>query len=237
MISSYGYGAVRGGPPVVTITLVAINALVFLYMLTLGGLDRDIFILKFGVIPLELTSAGQFETLGPFGPDITSPIPTWGTLFTSMFIHGGVLHIAGNVLFLYGFGDRLEAKLGHLKYLMFYLAVGVAAVWAQVAINMDSGSPMIGASGAISGVVGAHILAFPYRNALALLFVFFILPIMFSGVGSLTPFTPGAGVAYMAHLGGLAAGLLLMSGFMRLAGEPIQPQRLWGGRTWPPWQR
>ena len=126
---------------------------------------------------------------------------------------------------------------GPLKYLVFYLATGVAAAWTQVAIDLDSLSPLIGASGAISGVLGAYILSFPYRNALGLLFVFFILPIMFSGVGSLSPLTPGAGIAYMAHIGGLVAGLLLMSGYMLLVGEPIRPQRLWGGRAWPPWQR
>ena len=236
MISSYGYGAVRERLPVVTITLVAVNVLVFLYMLTLGG-DRDIFIWKFGLIPFEITQGQEFEALNRFGPDITSPIPTWGTVFSSMFIHGGVLHILGNMVFLYGFGGKLETKLGPLKYLVFYLATGVAAAWTQVAIDLDSLSPLIGASGAISGVLGAYMLSFPYRNALGLLFVFFILPIMFSGVGSLSPLTPGAGIAYMAHIGGLVAGLLLMSGYMLLVGEPIRPQRLWGGRAWPPWQR
>ena len=236
MISSYGYGAVRGRLPVVTIALVAINILVFLYMLTLGGLDRDIFIWKFGLIPFELTEGQAFERLSLFGPDITSPVPTWGTVFTSMFVHGGVLHIIGNMLFLYGFGERLETKLGPLKYLVFYLATGVAAAWTQVAIDLDSRAPMIGASGAVFGVVAAHVLAFPYRNALGLLFIFLILPMIF-GLGSFSPLTPGAGVAYMAHLGGLVAGVLLMSGYMLLVGEPIQPQRLWGGRSWPPWQR
>ena len=104
--------------------------------------------------------------------------------------------------------------------MLFYLATGVAAVWTQVAIDMDSRVVLIGASGAISGVVGAYLLAYPYRNAVALLVVFFVLPPLLN-VGSFGPFTSGAGIAYMAHLGGLVAGVLMMAGYKLLQREPI----------------
>lgn len=219
----------RSRRPLVNITLIAINVLVFLYALSLSGLDQDIFIYKFGLFPVELTEGFDFKRLGGHGgPDISSPIPTWATVFTSMFIHAGPLHLVANMLFLYGFGGQLETRLGHIKYMLFYLATGVAAVWTQVAIDMDSRVVLIGASGAISGVVGAYLLAYPYRNAVALLVVFFVLPPLLN-VGSFGPFTSGAGLAYMAHLGGLVAGVLMMAGYKLLQREPILP-----GRGWPP---
>ena len=136
----------------------------------------------------------------------------------------------GNMLFLYGFGGQVEQKLGHVKYLLFYLATGVAAVWTQVATDLDSGTVLIGASGAISGVVGAYLLAFPYRNAVVLLVVFFILPPLFS-IGSLGPLTASTGIAYMAHIGGFVAGVLLMAGYKFVLKEPILPSRsLWRRR-------
>ena len=218
--------------PLVNLALIAINALAFIYTISLSGLDRDIFFWKYGLIPLELTSGIEFQTLGNrFGPDITSPIPTWGTVFTSMFIHSGPIHFLGNMLFLYGFGGGVEQRLGHVKYLIFYMATGVAAAWTQVASDLDSQAVLIGASGTISGVVGAYLLAYPYRNAIALLVVFFVLPLLFS-VGSFGPVSIGTGVAYMAHLGGLVAGVLLMAGYKLLIGEPIRPPRAPGWRPW-----
>ena len=215
----------RSRRPLVNFTFIAINALVFIYTLSLSGLDQDIFFWKYGLIPLELSSGIEFKNISSgIGPDIASPIPTWGTVFTSMFIHGGPIHFAGNMLFLYGFGGGVEERLGHIKYLIFYLATGVAATWTQVATNLDSTSVLIGASGAISGVVGAYLLAYPYRNAIALLVVFFVLPLLFS-VGSFGPVEIGTGVAYMAHLGGLVAGVLLMAGYKLILREPIRPRR------------
>ncbi len=215
----------RSRRPLVNYALIAISIVVFVYTLSLSGINEDIFIYKFGLIPAELSRGIEFEAFrGPFGPDITSPIPTWGTVFTSMFMHGGLLHIVANMLFLYGFGDKLEQRLGHIKYLIFYLAAGVAAVWAQVATDLDSNIPLIGASGAISGVVGAYVVAFPYRNTVALVFMFFILPPLF-GLGSINPVAPGAGIAYMAHVGGFVVGVLFMAGYKVLLGEPILPRR------------
>ena len=155
--------------PIVTIFLIAINAAVFVYELSLGGLDEFIFFHKYGLIPAELTSGEEVPLLvnttrGTFGVEVSSSIHPWGTVFSSMFIHGGVLHIVGNMLFLWGFGYSVEEKLGHVKYLLFYLGAGIAAAWAQVAVDLDSQVPMIGASGAISGVLGAYILAFPIQK-------------------------------------------------------------------------
>ena len=233
MTAIYNIGIGRGGRPVVNFGLIAISVVVFIYELSLGGLDRDIFFFKYGLIPVELTEGIEFKTLrGPSGPDIESPIPTWGTVFTSMFIHVSVLHILGNMLFLYGFGDKVENKLGHVKYLLFYLATGVAATWTQVATDMDSQAVIIGASGAISGVVGAYLLAFPYDRSIPLLFVFLLLPLLLD-VGSLGVGLPGTGIAYMAHVGGFVAGVLLMAGYKFLLREPILPR---GSLPWRMWR-
>ena len=224
------------GRPDVTYVLIAINVVVFVYELFLGGIERDIFFFKYGLIPAELTTGKEVPlpvrtSFGVVGLDVGSPLPPWGTVFTSMFIHGGPIHIVANMLFLYGFGGYVESKLGHVRYLLFYLAAGVAAAWTQVAVEMDSQSPMIGASGAIFGVLGAYLLAFPYRHTLALIFVFFILPLLFN-VGSMSPVISGGGIAYMAHVGGFVAGALFMAGYKLLLREPILP-----GRRWPPWRR
>ena len=239
----------RSRRPLVNYSLIAISIVVFIYELSLSGNNEGIFIWKYGLIAKELSEGIEFTNLYysvngfpvpvvlseailltesgvPLGQDITSPIPTWGTVFTSMFLHGGPLHIIANMLFLYGFGDKVEQRLGHVKYLIFYLAAGVAAAWTQVATDMDSQTVLIGASGAIFGVVGAYLLAFPYRNTVALVFLFFILPLLFP-IGSINPVNPGTGVAYMAHVGGFVAGVLFMAGYKRLQGEPILPRRRW----------
>ena len=225
----------RSRRPLVTILLIAINATVFVYELSLTGLDEFIFFHKYGLIPAELTSGEEVPLLvntsrGLFSVEVGSSIHPWGTVFSSMFIHGSILHLVGNMLFLWGFGYNVEEKLGHVKYLLFYLGVGIAAAWAQIAVDLDSQVPMIGASGAISGVLGAYILAFPYRNVVAMLFLFFVLPLFFS-VGSVGPGVSGGGVAYMAHLGGLVAGVLFMAGYKYVHREPILPRR-----QWPPWR-
>ena len=214
----------RSPRPLVNTTLIFVNAVVFLYEMTLSGVGEFQFTYRFGVIPWELTSGGSVERLA--GIDVKSPIPVWGTVFTYMFLHGGPLHIVGNMLFLWGFGDKLERKLGHVKYLLFYLGAGIAAAWTQIAIDIDSLIPMIGASGAIFGVLGAYLLAYPYERAIPLLFVFFLMPIFF-GIGSFGPADPGSAVAYMAHVGGFIAGILFMACYKYVLREPILPGRPW----------
>ena len=223
----------RSPRPLVNSALIAINALVFFYQLSLGGPEESLFIFKYGLIPAELSSGDKAiiarEVVAGELRNITTPIPIWGTVFTSMFIHGSFLHIIANMLFLYGFGGKVEYKLGHIKYLLFYLGAGIAAAWTQVAIDLDSVTVLIGASGAISGVVAGYLLAYPYRHAIALLVMLFILPIIF-GLGSLGPLAPSAEVAYMAHIGGGAAGVILMAAYKLILREPILPRR--NERTW-----
>jgi membrane associated rhomboid family serine protease len=220
----------RSRRPLVNITLITVNIAAFLYGLSLSGFDQRVFFLKWGLIPAELTSGKELPLL--VVTNAASPITPWGTVFTSMFIHGSILHIVGNMLFLWGFGGKVEEKLGHIKYLLFYAAAGVAAVWTQVAVDLDSRTPLIGASGAISGVVAAYMLSYPYPNAIWLLAIFFILPLFFS-VGSVIPGTSGTQIAYMAHLGGLVAGALMVSGYKMALRQPILPPFRWRpGGSW-----
>lgn len=213
------------GKPYVNIGLIAINTVVFVYTLFLNDLDQQLFFFKFGLIPKELTQGINYTDISTgFGDslDIDSHMPAWGTVFTSMFIHGGVLHYLGNMVFLWVFGDNVEDKLGHAKYLAFYLLGGIAAAWTQVAINIDSEVPNIGASGAIAGVLGAYLLLYPFHQVRTAVIFFFIVVVrmpaiyllgfwiilqLFSGVGSLDP-SIESGVAYWAHIGGFAAGFL-----------------------------
>ena len=163
--------------PYVTVALILINAVVFVYEFSLSDLEQHIFILKNGLIPAELTSGQEFHYLGNrFGDslDILSPFGTWATLLTSMFLHGGWLHIIFNMLFLWGFGGNVEDRVGHVKYLVFYLVAGLAASMAQVGIDMDSRIPMVGASGAIAGVLGAYLILHPFNRINVLIIFVFI---------------------------------------------------------------
>ena len=244
---------IRTGRPVVNIGLITISTLVFLYEFFLPNVDQVTFFYKYGVIAAELTEGIEFKILGsPLGLDISSPIPTWGTVFTSMFIHGGFVHLIGNMMFLWVFGDNIEHRLGHVKYLLFYLGAGLAATWAQIGVDMDSQTPLVGASGAISGVIGAYLLTYPYNRVTTLVIFVFITVVrvpalyllgfwfvlqLFNGLGSLGPAASGAGVAYMAHVGGFVAGMLFMAGYKLVSGERVWPYNPWPGRSWNPWQR
>jgi len=203
-------------PPVMTILIIATNALAFLYELSLDPFSLNHFLAVYGVVPARLDLAA---------------------LFTSMFLHGGWLHFLGNMWFLWIYGDNVEDILGRAKYLAFYLTCGIAAALAQVAANPDSRVPMIGASGAIAGVMGAYLIKFPHSRILTLVPVFFFLTTLevpavlilgywfviqfFSGVGSIgySHLSQG-GVAWFAHVGGFLAGMLLVN-LMR----PRQPRR------------
>jgi membrane associated rhomboid family serine protease len=191
--------------PYVTYGLIAVNVIVFL--IELNGGDR--FIENWAFIPSR------------FSNDPTGNMPT---LFTAMFMHGGWMHLFGNMLYLYIFGDNVEDRFGHLRFLAFYLVCGIAATFAQYYVNSGSSIPNVGASGAIAGVLGAYILMFPHARvdvlvirqiislpALAVIGFWIVLQ-LFSGFGSiaLTDETADVGgVAYMAHVGGFVAGLVL----------------------------
>ncbi|MBI2218602.1 MAG: rhomboid family intramembrane serine protease [Candidatus Rokubacteria bacterium] len=213
--------------PVITIVLVALNVVAFLYQVSLEmsepGLVRrgavsaaEAFVHEFGVVPCRLSGACAW--------DFPHPLVT---VFTSMFLHGGLFHIGGNMLYLWIFGDNVEDTLGHGRFLLFYLLCGVAAAVSQTMVAPMSRTPMIGASGAVSGVLGAYFVLFPYATIRTLVtFGFFIRIIQVPAVivlglwivvqltnGFLTASmvgTEGGGVAWFAHIGGFVAGLVLL---------------------------
>jgi membrane associated rhomboid family serine protease len=188
--------------PIVTYALIAINILVFLLELS-GG---DAFIYAWSFVPARFYS---------------SPIAALITLFTSMFLHAGWLHLGGNMLYLLIFGDNVEDRFGHFKFLVFYVLCGLAAGLAQYAVSMFSENPTLGASGAIAGVLAAYLILFPGRKVRVLLAAWVVnLPALLvigvwimiqlvSGLGTLSDASATGGVAYMAHIGGFAAGLVL----------------------------
>ena len=249
----------RQTTPYVTYGFIALNVLIAAYQLTLTGLDEFVFTYRYGAIPFELTGLGELglERIGVgtgiATVDLTTPVPTWATMFTSMFLHGGLLHLGGNMLFLWVFGDNVEDRFGHVRFLSFYLLAGVAAVWAQVLVSTDSVIPMVGASGAIAGVLGSYVLLFPHSRVHTLVVVGFIFHLrlraivligawtamqVFNGVGSLGVSSAGSGVAYFAHLGGFALGiavtlLYLLVSRGRRGGPPSGrggEERYWRGR-------
>lgn len=202
--------------PIVTTALIVTNVLFFLVELN-GGNE---FIQRWSFIPSR------------FAED---PASNWPTIFTAMFMHGGWMHLFGNMLYLYIFGDNVEENFGHVKYLAFYLIAGIAATFAQFYFNPHSNIPNVGASGAIAGVLGAYLLLFPQARvdvlvaravmsmpALIVIGFWFVLQ-LFSGVGSIarTDETADAGgVAYMAHVGGFVAGLAIALLFRGRGGPP-----------------
>ena len=213
--------------PIVTIALVGLNVAAFLYQLSLG-LSGDVsgrgaaeaFVMEFGAVPCRLT--------GVCGSPDDFPSPLL-TIVTSMFLHGGLLHVGGNMLYLWIFGDNVEDILGHGRFLLFYLLSGLAAAVAQTFSAPRSHIPMIGASGAVSGVLGAYLMVFPYASILTLVtFGFFVrfvhVPAMIvlgfwvvlqllNGYLTLSVSTGGAetgGVAWFAHIGGFLAGIVLL---------------------------
>ncbi len=202
--------------PFITYIIIGLNVVVFGFEFLLGDYQSELFY-YFGVIPARLTASADYEFSGIF---------SFFTVFTSMFLHGGIMHLIGNMLFLYVFGDNVEDRLGHFKYIFFYLLAGVAAALTQVFIAPESEVPMIGASGAIAGVLGAYVFLFPRARISTLipLFIFFQvieLPAflflgiwfamqMFSGMMSLGIGGDAGGVAWWAHIGGFAAGAALL---------------------------
>jgi len=193
--------------PVVTLLLIAINVLVFIRQILQAEESLNQFVLTYGAVPALITQGQQLYSI-----------------VTSMFLHGGFMHLAGNMLYLYIFGDNVEALCGHTRFLLFYLACGVVAFASHYIFAPLSEIPMIGASGAISGVLGAYALRFPRARVYILLPIFlwiyrifrvpavlvlgiWFLMQLFSGV---TSSVSGSGVAWFAHVGGFISGLLLI---------------------------
>lgn len=231
---------VRRHFPILNVALIVLNFLVFFYMLTLSPTGSDIFIYRFGFIPVELIQGTSITTATlPDGSmvNIASPISPWLTLFTSMFIHAGWLHILGNMLYLWIFGDNVEDRFGHFKYVFFYLLSGLAAAFLQTIIIPSSDIPNVGASGAIAGVLGAYMVLYPSSRVRTLLLItifpvitripaFILLVLWFllqlvSGVGSLG--SADAGIAYFAHVGGFLFGMFI-AGVVRVMSRRPQEQ-------------
>ena len=199
--------------PLVTYALLALNILFFIVELS-GG---DAFIEKWAFVPSRF---------------LANPISDFLTLFTAMFMHAGWLHLGGNMLYLWIFGDNVEDRFGHIKFIIFYLICGIAATFAQLAFNTGSHVPNLGASGAIAGVLGAYILLFPKGSvrvlqgsrvvqvpALIVIGMWIVLQ-FFSGIGSIVSNVQTGGVAYMAHIGGFVVGFLLTFLFRGNRGQP-----------------
>ena len=238
-----------GGLPLVNIAIIAINVLVFVLL----QLPNDAFTMGFSTIPKEITTGvdlvgpvpitlpdGSVETL----VEAPGPSPIWLTLFTSMFMHGGWLHIGGNMLFLFIFGDNIERAFGSIKYLIFYLVCGIVGSLAHIATQPDSVIPSLGASGAISGVLASYFVLFPQNQVrvlftLGYVFAFRTVPAIFmigiwallqfvSGIGSIAVSDQTSGVAYWAHIGGFLAGLVitfLARPFLNTGGGSPAPAR------------
>jgi len=203
--------------PYVTIGIIIINVLIFLYELSLGsGLDE--FIMKFGVVPLKVSYYSQAS-------DLTF-INTFFPFISSMFLHGGFIHLIGNMWFLWIFGDNIEDKLGHFKFIAFYFLCGIIASSVHVFFNSQSNVPCVGASGAIAGVLGAYMVTFPRARVVTIVPLFVFIQVMelpaivvlgfwfviqfFNGAASITASASGAGVAWWAHIGGFAAGVIIL---------------------------
>jgi membrane associated rhomboid family serine protease len=204
--------------PIVTVALISVNCLVFFYLLSWGKEFQNALV-KWGAIPFEITHGRELT------PQLAFPIPL--SLFSSMFMHGGFLHLAGNMLYLWIFGDNVEDRLGHVKFFVFYILSGLAASLLYILTSPQSQVPMVGASGAIAGVLGAYIINFPNARILTLVFFgffiriaripalfvlgfWFILQLLYAlpSIGSTT-----GGVAWFAHVGGFLSGIILFKLF------------------------
>jgi membrane associated rhomboid family serine protease len=222
--------------PAITIGLIAAASAVFLWQVMLPANDEVRFVYALGVIPATLFGSEQL-------PPELYVIPPWMTILTSMFLHGGWLHLIGNMLYLWIFGNNIEDALGHVGFVLFYVACGAAAALTQSALDPGSTVPMIGASGAIAGVLGAYAILHPRAHVLVLvplgfftqvvrlpallvLGFWFVLQLIQGGLA--TPSDQG-GVAYWAHIGGFVAGLVLIFLFPRRSSAPRRPRRgPWG---------
>jgi membrane associated rhomboid family serine protease len=242
-------------PAIITIALIAINVLVY-FVLQKGGIfagPDDAIVVKWGAIPYEFAhpgkdcaiAVGQIVCEGMPGVVGTAPSqpPFWETAFSSMFMHGSILHLGGNMLFLWIFGNNVEDAMGYVRYIAFYLLGGLVAVAAQVLVEPDSVAPTIGASGAVAAVLGGYILLYPRARVVTLIFIVFFFTILelpamlilgfwflqqlaFGFYGVANPTGGGGGVAYFAHIGGFAFGLLAIKLFASRDKDYSLPPRL-----------
>lgn len=224
--------------PVMNILLILANIAVFVYQVRLGS-GIESFIYRFGTIPWEIT---HFQELPGLQWEFRTIFPNILTLVTSMFLHGGVLHLLGNLLYLWIFGDNVEALVGHWRYLLFYLLCGIIATLTHITMEPNSTIPMIGASGAISGILGSYFISFPRARVHVLLVFFFLFRVVrvsalfvlgfwfllqvLNGFGTLG-IRSGGGVAWFAHIGGFVAGMFLILFFKRKGKYRVNRSRKW----------
>ena len=228
--------------PVVTWSLIAANVLIFIGTLSLGSSGAEDVVLRFGVIPDVLVNGNWGATRNAGGS-----LGSWVTPATSMFLHGGVLHLASNMLFLHVFGDNVEDVLGRRRFVLFYLFCGLGAVVGQVLVDPDSMVPMIGASGAISGVLAGYVTLFPHARVVTLIPIFIFIHFMevpagifivlwfvlqlVQGYLSLGMIADGGGgVAWFAHIGGFLAGLVCIRLLYDKKRRPKARRRRWLAR-------
>jgi membrane associated rhomboid family serine protease len=235
--------------PVVTYSLIGLNAAAWMLVQGLGAeapLVRSV--CQLGLIPGELLgqlAPGTSVSLGPDSACVIAEQPAWHTMVTSMFLHGGWMHILGNMWFLWVFGNNVEDSMGHARFACFYLLCGIAAAAAQIVSNPDSGVPMVGASGAIGGVMGAYIVLYPrVRVHLLLVLGFYVTTVAVPAIfmlgywfviqlvgGAASLGAAGGGVAFWAHVGGFAAGMLLIFPFRQRALVDRHPYHGWRPRA------
>ncbi len=207
--------------PVVTISFIVACVLVFLYELSLPPQFGELFFFKYGAIPAVVFGHAQL-------PPEVGGLPAYATLITSMFLHGGWMHLIGNMLYLWIFGNNIEDVMGHRRFLVFYLLCGILAALSHAFTATDSPVPMVGASGAISGILGAYILLFPRAQVLVLIPLGFFVRLMYVPAGFVLGFwfllqlisgsvSPGqgGGIAWFAHIGGFVVGMALIGLFKR----------------------
>jgi len=209
--------------PILTVLIIIANAFVFLYQQSLPPMGQKLFVVRYAAIPVHIV----------LGKDFNLPMlePAWLTVFTSMFMHAGWMHLLGNMLFLWIFGNNVEDLMGRFKFLLFYLICGVGAAALQIMMSLSpkaAGIPMVGASGAIAGVLGAYLIKFPAARVRTIIFFIFIQVVVlpayvvlgmwfivqfFSAMANAASGVAGGGVAFFAHVGGFVAGMLLVLPF------------------------
>ena len=206
--------------PVVTVTFIVLCVLVFIYEVSLSAEASEAFVYMYGAIPAVVFGHVRL-------PQELVSLPAYGTLISSMFLHGGWMHLIGNMLYLWIFGNNIEDVMGHMKFIVFYMLCGVLAALSHALIDPQSNVPMVGASGAISGILGAYLLLYPHARVLVLIPLGFFSRLMYvpAGVvlglwilmqmlsGGMSLGNEGGGVAFFAHIGGFAAGMVLIGLF------------------------
>jgi membrane associated rhomboid family serine protease len=218
--------------PLMTWAIIAINVGVFFYQVSLGPGASQLFVYQYGAIPAAV--AGNRSL-----PDAIESIPPVLTIFTSMFLHGGWMHLIGNMWFLWIFGNNIEEAMGRLRFFLFYLICGLLASTTHILFNTGSTLPMIGASGAVAGVLGAYLLLYPRARVLTFVFLFFFFRLIYIPAGFMLGYwfliqilntsAAGAraagGVAFWAHVGGFIAGALLVGVFKKREVRFFNPPR------------